>query len=251
MLRIRFAVMKAKQANRSRAKTPYRWPGRYNSRMFRASTLLSILLALPLAAAEPPAPPAAGISLNEAAVQADLVALAQVRDTDYFVRRNIPVSGSAYLKVLIAYKGAEPDEIIEVYEKGLHENECYFPDRTVFEEGRRYLLFLQLDPEDPERYRGLAEGCALEALVTADNRYALRAPLDGLRLTDPLQDSLEDMTFRDAYAVVDDEALTPADRDAMFEAGYIEPSGDGQWRFTQGIELGAVRRLIDPQSLED
>jgi len=209
------------------------------------------MLAFPLWAAETPAPPPTAISLNAAAAQADVVALAQVRDTDYFMRRNIPVSGSAYLKVLIAYKGAEPDEIIEIYEKGLHENECYFPDRTVFEEGRRYLVFLKHDPEEAERYRGLGEGCALEALVTDDNRYALRAPLDGMRLSDPLPDSLEAMTFRDAYAVVDDEALTPADRDAMLDAGYIVSNGDGQWRYTQGIELGAVRRLIDPLSLED
>jgi hypothetical protein len=209
------------------------------------------MLAFPAWTAEHPAPPSTVISLNDAAAQADVVALAQVRDTDYFMRRDIPVSGSAYLKVLIAYKGAEPDEIIEVYEKGLHENECYFPDRTVFEEGRRYLLFLKRDPEDAERYRGLGEGCALEALVTDENRYALRAPLDGMRLSDPLQGSLEAMTFRDAYAVVDDEALTPADRDAMRDDGHIEAYGDGQWRYTQGIELGAVRLLIDPQSLEN
>ena len=35
------------------------------------------------------------ISLAELALSADLVVVAQVKDTDYFMRRDIPVSGSA------------------------------------------------------------------------------------------------------------------------------------------------------------
>ncbi|MBT8064120.1 MAG: hypothetical protein KJN94_03800, partial [Gammaproteobacteria bacterium] len=58
-------------------------------------------------------------SLAELAAEADLVALAQLRDTDYRRQRNIPVSGAAYLRVLIPYKGVKAGEIIEVFEKGL------------------------------------------------------------------------------------------------------------------------------------
>ncbi len=211
------------------------------------------------------------VSLSDLARRADLVVLAQARDTDYLTRREIPVSGSAYFKVLIRYKTDRQAEIIEVYEKGLHDKECYFPNPTVFEEGRRYLLFLKRDPEDENRYRGLAEGCALEVLVGSDNRYALRFPATGIDLSDPLAKYAQEMQFSDGYAVVDDESLPPALRDAMLAAGQIvpyereqeessaepskwstpeEPPGR-QWRYTMGISLATLRELIGPDALTD
>jgi len=67
------------------------------------------------------------VSLSTLAARADLVAVAQVKDTDYVYTRSFPSEGSAYLKILIAYKLNKPnEEIIEIYEKGLHPNECYF-----------------------------------------------------------------------------------------------------------------------------
>ena len=188
-------------------------------------------------------------SLSELAAAADLVALAQVRDTDYRRQRDIPVSGSAFLRILIAYKSDRDDELLEVYEKGLHEHECYFPNPTVFEEGRRYLLFLRRDPDDPERYRGLPQGCALEVLVTRDNRYAVRYPTSGFELNDALVDLAEPMAFADRYALVADEDLAPAERNALRAAGHIEPAGDERWRYTHGVDLTAVRSLIDPGAL--
>lgn len=190
------------------------------------------------------------VSLTELAAAADLVALVQARDTDYFLRRDIPVSGSAFLKILIPYKMDQDIDLVEVYEKGLHDNECYFPNPTVFEEGRRYLLFVKRDPEDPERYRGLPQGCALEALVMADNRYAVRWPLDGIRLSDPVEELVTEMEFADGYALVNDDDLPPSERNAMLEAGQIVADGAGSWRFTMGIELTALRRLIDPEALQ-
>ena len=211
------------------------------------------------------------VSLSDLARKADLVVLAQARDTDYLTRREIPVSGSAYFKVLIRYKTDSEAEIIEVYEKGLHDNECYFPNPTVFEEGRRYLLFLKRDPEDEKRYLGLAEGCALDVLVDSNNRYALRFPATGIDLSDPLLEYAQQMKFSDGYAVVDDESLPPALRDAMLAAGQIvpferkqeqssaqpskwsvpqEPPGL-QWRYTMGISLATLRELIGPDALAD
>jgi hypothetical protein len=208
------------------------------------------------------------VSLADLAGRADFVVLAQARDTDYFLRREIPVSGSAYLKVLIPYKSPDDqtraDDIIEVYEKGLHVHECYFPNPTVFEEGRRYLLFLKKDPEDDERYRGMPDGCALDVLVDSNNRYALRYPVSGISLSDPLGPLATEMDFRDPYAVVDDESLLPAERDAMLKAGEIvaytvdetgtgdagtgwmpeaEPVGP-QWIYTRGVDLTAARKLM-------
>ena len=210
------------------------------------------LFFMPLTATAEEAADASGpaVSLTELAAAADLVALVQARDMDYFMRRDIPVSGSAFLKILIPYKMDQEIDLVEVYEKGLHENECYFPNPTVFEEGRRYLLFVKRDPEDPERYRGLPQGCALEALVMADNRYAVRWPLAGFRLSDPGEALVTEMTMADGYAVVNDEPLAPAERNAMLEAGQIVSAGEDSWRFTRGIDLSALRRLIDPEALQ-
>ena len=218
----------------------------------------------------PPPPPA---SLAELAGKADLIALAQARDTDYFTRRDIPVSGSAYLRILIPYKMPEARDIVEVFEKGLHENECYFPNPSVFEEGRRYLLFLKKDPDDAERYRGLEAGCAIEVLVRRDNRYAVRYPVIGIDLNDPLDQYAKPMEFSDPYAVIDDDALAAAERDALLAAGLIapfaaeeddlpeddpaaripgavvpEPPGR-RWVFTHGIELSTVRELMGPAAI--
>ena len=218
---------------------------------WRIATVFAPLLALAGAvhAAPDPQGDATPPSLSELAAAADLVALAQVRDTDYRRQRDIPVSGSAFLRILIAYKSDRDDELLEVYEKGLHEHECYFPNPTVFEEGRRYLLFLRRDPDDPERYRGLPQGCALEVLVTRDNRYAVRYPASGFELNDALVDLAEPMAFADRYALVADEDLAPAERNALRAAGHIEPAGDERWRYTHGVDLTAVRGLIDPGAL--
>ena len=187
-------------------------------------------------------------TLEALAAEADLIALAQSRDTDYFYRRDFPVSGSAYLKSLIAYKLDRRVDIIEVFEEGLHANECYFPETTVLEEGRRYLLFLRTDPDDPERYRGLSWGCALEVLVSSDGSYALRYPLTGGPLADQLVSLVEPINFADSYAVVSEEDITPADRDAWLSAGWLERREVG-YKFTHGIPLGAFRQLINPESL--
>lgn len=211
------------------------------------ATLL-MLLPLGAAAADEPASP---VSLTELAARSDLVALAQVRDTDYRRQREIPVSGSAYLRVLIPYKGAARDELVEVYEFGLHEQECYFPNPTVFEEGRRYLLFVVRDSEDPERFRGHPQGCALEALVDEQYGYVLRYPADGALITDDLATLARPTRFADGYAVIDDEDLLPDRRDKLLAAGAIKSAGAGRWRYTQGVPLAEARRLIATGALED
>ena len=214
-------------------------------------TLVLLLHAMSAFAEDTGGPGYAPISLAELAANADLVVLAQVKDTDYFMRRDIPVSGSAYLKVLIPYKTDHPSDLIEVYEKDLHDHECYFPNPSVFEEGRRYLLFLKQDPEDEKRYRGLPQGCALDVLVGSDNRYVLRFPVTGIDLSDPLGELAVDTKFSDRYAIVDDEDLLPARREAMLADGLIVPyaSPEVKWIYTKGIRLSAVRKLMRTDSL--
>ena len=225
-----------------------------------------MLLSQNLPAQEPGA--SAAISLEQLTEKADLVAVGQVKDADYAYRRGYPVSGSAYLKVLIPYKTNRPNDIIEVYEQGLHENECYFPNPDVFEEGRRYLLFLQQDPEKPERYRGLPEGCALDVLVSENNQYALRLPASGMDLSDPLAELAQDMKFGDRYALENENTLSSTEQKILLASGLISPyepaatetkpgifgqtqspSPDKRWTYTQGIDLAVIRELMGLKGL--
>lgn len=217
---------------------------------FRLTAVLCLLLTplcLPAQDADQK-PPAEPVSMRQLAEQADAVVLAQMRDADYFYRRQFPVRGSAYLHVLIPYKPGSEADLIEVYERGLHEHECYFPNPTVFEEGRRYLLFLRNDPDKEGRYRGLPQGCAIEVLVTASNQYAVRIPVTGIDVTDPLVELSKPMEFADAYAYETDETLSPADRDAWLAAGWLEPVGD-RYVYTRGVDLTRVRELMGPAAL--
>ncbi|MEM1411040.1 MAG: hypothetical protein AAGH19_01675, partial [Pseudomonadota bacterium] len=101
-------------------------------------------------------------SLQELAAEADLVALVQVLDTDYEYARDFPIGGTAFLRILIPYKLDRPlPDIIQVYEEGLHDTECYFPNPPVTEEGRRYLLFVRQNPDVEDQYLGLDAGCSL------------------------------------------------------------------------------------------
>lgn len=224
--------------------------------LFLAGTLM-LSLTLPGTAAELPAAgrnptepdteTKAQASLAQLASAADVIALVQMRDGDYRYQREFPVSGSAYLKVLIAYKVDQPLDLVEVYEKGLHENECYFPNPTVFEEGRRYLVFLRRDPDDPERYRGLPQGCALDVLVKADNTYALRLPVTGIQLSDPLQGLAKPMEFTDRYARETDETIDSQSRDRWLADGLLrrEPTEEGdELVYTKGVSLSDVRPLL-------
>jgi len=231
--------------------------------MKRLICLVLAMVATPLfAQIERPAPP---ISLADLGAKAEVIVLAQVKDTDYFYRHEYPVSGSAYLKILIPYRIDKPLEIIEVYEHGLHENECYFSNPTVFEEGRRYLLFLQRDPDQPERYRGLTVGCALDVLVKGDNHYALRYPVTGIDLADALEDLAKEMQFGDSYAIEDEDSLTSTERNSLLDAGWIVPFEKSkkktvpnvlgapqvdvaarQWIYTHGIDLATIRKMLGP-----
>jgi hypothetical protein len=190
------------------------------------------------------------VSLSELAAKADLVAVAQVKDTDYTYTRSFPSEGSAFLKILIGYKLPKSgEEIIEVYEKGLHPGECYFENPTVLEEGRRYLVFFRIDPLATETYRGFPEGCALEIFVTADNRYALKYPLEGINLTDKLDELVVEIDFHDNYALVEPDSLSPSRRDDLLAKGLVIPYQE-KFKYTHGVELSAARKLISKAALQ-
>jgi hypothetical protein len=52
------------------------------------------------------------------------------------------------------------------------------------------------------------------------------------------------MQFSDPYAVVADDQLSPALRDAMLAAGQIVPYAPRQWIYTLGVRLSEFRELL-------
>jgi hypothetical protein len=207
-----------------------------------------------LAAREPvevkPGPqPAQKVLLRDLVRQADLVALVQVLDTDYEYTRAFPSGGTAFLRVLIPYKVTRPlEDVIEVYEEGLREGECYFANPTVLEEGRRHLVFLKFSTDVENQYGGLPSGCKLEVLVNRERRYALRYPPGGIELADDLVQHARIMAFGDAYALLEDEEITPTERNALLQDGYLAEQ-DGRYRFTHGIDISVIRQLMGPEGL--
>lgn len=188
-------------------------------------------------------------TLAELAARADLVAVVRVLDTDYEYARGFPSGGTAFLQVLVAYKVSRPlEDIIKVYEEGLHAGECYFENPTVWEEGRRHLVFLKFSPEVEDQYNGLPGGCKLDVLVSRDNRYALRYPVSGIAVADDLNPYARSMDFSDEYAHVKDENISPDERQALLDAGYLVKNGQ-RFAFTHGIELSVIRKLMGPDAL--
>jgi len=189
-------------------------------------------------------------SLAEIADTADFIGLVQVLDTDYQYQREFPVGGTAFLRVLIPYKVTRPvPDIIGVYEEGLHPNECYFADTPPTEEGRRFVLLARENPEVAGQFLGLEQGCALTVLVTSDNGYALRFPLDGLEVSDQLDDLATAIDFSDPHAVIDYENLDVDQRKTLLNDGYLEERDDRTYKVTHGVSLSDFRGLIGERNL--
>ena len=211
--------------------------------------ILALVLGIATAQEKDEAETAPAMSLRDLAAEADLIALVRVLDTDYEYIREFPSGGTAFLQVLVPYKVSRPlEDIIAVYDEGLHDGECYFGNTSVAEEGRRHLVFLKFSPDVEDQYNGLKTGCALEVLVNEDNLYALRYPVNGMKLADDLSSYAQDMVFNDAYALLEDEEISPDERNTLLASGQLSTVDRG-FRYTQGIEISVVRKLMGPEGL--
>ena len=189
-------------------------------------------------------------SLADVAGAADFIGLVQVMDTDYEYQREFPTGGTAYLRVLIPYKVNRPvPDIIDLYEEGLHEYECYFPDTSPGEEGQRFLLFARDNPEVEGQFVGMEQGCAMTVLVNRDNEYVLQYPLAGLEVSNQLGDLAVPVDYADAHAVIEYEDLEVEERNALLAAGFLEELEDRTYKPTHGISLSDFRQLIGEENL--
>lgn len=188
--------------------------------------------------------------LADRAASSDIVVLAQLDRTDYEYNRDLPVDGEAWFRPLITYKSRTPlSGVIIVREKGLSDNECYFPRLSPWAERPRYLLFLVSD-RDNGTARGNPEGCAIEILVTADGSYAARWPQEAFggengRGGETLQALVEAMTFQGPMARIDASDMLAHQRRERAERDFMRLE-DSTLIPTRGIELTELRRLMQP-----
>ncbi|MEM6936579.1 MAG: hypothetical protein AAF552_08990, partial [Pseudomonadota bacterium] len=129
----------------------------------------------------PPPSAAAGQTLAAMAAGADAIAVVRVAQTEYARTRAFPSSGWALLEVLVPYRGVEKGQLLEVTERGLGEQRCYYPELGTWQfEGDRFFVFLKKGEGDT--WRGRAPACRLPVLVDDANRFLLRFPVEGLKI---------------------------------------------------------------------
>lgn len=186
--------------------------------------------------------------LAERAATSDMVLLAQLERTDYNYLRGLPVEGRAWFRSLLTYKTPRTMERLIVQESGVKDIECYFPEVEPGTESPRYLLFLVRDEEG--ELRGHPEGCALEVLVSSDNRYAIRWPQQALdrenaREDDRLNTLVEELDFQGPGSRINASDMLSHQRRATAERDLMRVDGS-ELMPTRGIPLTDLRRLMQP-----
>lgn len=233
------------------------------------NTLLTLLLcSLYIAPAGAQSNEAAGQAASEADAQAEraqsdstlaslargagFIGLVKVDTTEYETIRDLPNEGFAILRVLVTYR--HPGDVreapgsIDVYENGLGNDACYYPERQ--NEGNRFLVFLNKrtgkdeQGEEKKGYEGARPGCMIPVFVTADNRYALRFPIPGLDIRD--RSVIRKIEFADPDAFVTaGKSLSYTNVDYMVENGWLREADGDRYVFTTGVYLSEARRLMD------
>lgn len=179
---------------------------------------------------------------SQLAAESDAVVLAQVDRVNYETRRGFPVSGAAWIRVLVRYKVPSPIDFVKVAEEGFGPDRCYFDDGPMWEELPRYLVFLnRADKHEFEGHRG---GCKLEVLVTDDNRYAVRWPQEGLVLNPEDEALIQELTFQGPGAYVDVSEMTSIGREDLLREYHMVDTGDNRYRYTRGIRLEDFREHL-------
>lgn len=190
-------------------------------------------------------------TLAELAEGADFIGILQVDTIEYETVREIPSEGFAILRVLVPYRyPGDVREIpgsVQVHEKGLDQDACYYPERR--NEGQRYLAFLQKragetpEGENKEGFEGSRPGCMLPVFVTADNRYALRYPVPGVEVP---QSSVQGLVFADPDAFIKPgNHLSYSRTDYMVEQGWLERADNDRYVYTKGIHVEDARKLME------
>lgn len=183
----------------------------------------------------------------ELAAESDYVVLARLEMYEYETRRDIPVEGKSWFDVLVPYKVPRPTHRIRVVEEGFGDEKCYFDHVPLWEEMPRFLLFLIRG--DKGDIRGHPDGCAVPVLVTTDNQYVVRWPLDTIALHEDAEDLVQEFNFHGAGAFIDLREETSIRREQIVENQYLVKTEDGRYRYTRGIPLSDFRQLLGEENL--
>ncbi|TVQ40626.1 MAG: hypothetical protein EA370_03475 [Wenzhouxiangella sp.] len=192
-----------------------------------------------------------GPSPAELAASSEVVVLARLDRANYDKRRGFPVRGSAWVRVLVAYKVPHPMDLIRIFEEGLGEDRCYFDDAPLWQESPRYILFL--NHKEQRSYEGNRATCRLDVLVTRDNRYAVRWPQAGLYLSDDELDLVQELEFHGPGATLDASEMTSIRREETMASYFMVEDGEdrskARLRYTRGILLEDFRTLLGSENL--
>jgi hypothetical protein len=191
-------------------------------------------------------PPPEFHSFAEATQWADTIAIAQVEDINYKKKRSLNASGSAWLKILVPYKGdIDKDDYIEVSAKGFEDWACYYPDRL--NEGQRYLVFLKKQPNG--QYTGFKPWCQMQVLLDDQGRYALRYPLDANVPVPP--EYIQDINYVDPHSRVDATEWSSLRREEWAKTHFAreivtekEATKQYEMKYTKGIPVEYFRKLM-------
>lgn len=209
-------------------------------------TACILILALPALAEDAPDLP----TPEELAAGSDYIVLARLQAYDYEERRDIPVEGKTWFEVLVPYKVPSPTDTVRVIEEGFGEGKCYFDHIPLYEEMPRFLLFLVED--DNGNLRGHPDGCAIPLLVTTDNHYVVRWPVDTIELPEEAEALVQEFEFHGTAAFVDLGDLTRHRRERRIEKDHlakVEDGKRGQYRYTRGILLEDFRPFLGAENM--
>lgn len=187
-------------------------------------------------------------SFEQAAAWADVVAIAQLHNTDYQKTRELNSQGQAFLQVRVPYKGVQKNELLIVNAKGFDDHVCYYPDKAGVE-GQRFLVFLKSTDNDGE-YVGFKPLCQMPVLLTDTGQYALKYPLDAnLEVSEKL---IEVMVFGDPHATIDATDWTHIKRKAHAKAQSMALKEDEDMfqkhyylTYQKGIMMYHIRKLMN------
>jgi len=180
-------------------------------------------------------------TLKELINKSSLVAIAQLDDTRYKYIREYPSEGTAWMKPLIIYKKGRPVETFTVFEEGVKGVHCYFPDTDLWQEGNRFLVFLQ--HKEFIRYTGIKPVCYLPVSVTSENQYALRLPVNNVILPESVLAKAQNYHFTDRGSRIDTTDLLRGEKEKLLKSPELKDEG-GSLVYTRGIPISALREYI-------
>lgn len=172
--------------------------------------------------------------LSEIAADAGLIAAVKVLSVARSEVGYGDYQGHAVVEVLVSIRGVRSGEEILIEEGPEDGLACLIPEPD-YERALRLLVFL----EEREDGTWAKTACPQQVLVTEAGQYAVRAPLDGVRIDDEI--NVKEMAFSDPYAWLGPEDFSNVMTAEIARERMFMVDGEQGLRFTRGIPLWELR----------